>query len=224
MMTNLFSIFDPSTNIMSLSLNWLSTTFFIFFIPLNFWLTPNSIYTLYNLISKTLFKEFKILKNTTALNGNSLIFISLFFFIFFNNFLGLMPYIFTATTHMALTLTLSLTIWLSLMLFGWINNYTHMMAHLIPLGTPLILTWFMVIIETVSNLIRPLTLAIRLMTNMLTGHLLLTLMNSMNSKLSYTLVIMILITQILLLTLEMSVAIIQAYVFFILATLYSTEI
>jgi ATP synthase subunit 6 len=224
MITNLFSIFDPTTNFISISLNWIRIFFFIFFIPLNFWLIPNQIIIIYRLISKTLFKEFKILIKSNSLNGSSIIFISLFFFIFFNNFLGLSPYIFTTTAHITLTFTLRLRIWLTLIIFGWINNYFHIIAHLIPLGTPLILTWFIVIIETIRNIIRPLTLAIRLIANIITGHLLLTLLSSINREVRYSLIIIIIITQITLLILEISVAIIQAYVFFILSTLYATEI
>nr|YP_010586619.1 ATP synthase F0 subunit 6 [Triaenodes qinglingensis]UZZ44433.1 ATP synthase F0 subunit 6 [Triaenodes qinglingensis] len=224
MMTNLFTTFDPLTNIFNMPLNWLSIMIGLSIIPLNFWLIPNRINILFNKISLSLFKEFKMLMKLDNLNGNSIIFISLFFYIFYNNFLGLMPYIFTATSHMAFTFTLSLTIWLTLMIFGWLNNYTHMMAHLIPNGTPLILTWFMVLIETTSNLIRPGTLAIRLMANLMAGHLLLTLLSEMNNKVNMMLMMMVIFTQVMLLILEASVSIIQAYVFFILTTLYSTEI
>nr|UJG45401.1 ATP synthase F0 subunit 6 [Athripsodes cinereus] len=224
MMTNLFSIFDPSTNIFNLNLNWLSIFLMIFFINNNFWTIPTRFMTIINFINKSLYKEFKMLMNIYTFNGNILIFISLFYFILFNNLLGLMPYIFTATTHMILTLSLSMSIWLTLMTYGWLNNYLHMMAHMIPNGTPLLLTWFMVLIETTSNIIRPMTLAIRLMANMMAGHLLITLLSEINNKVSYFMMMIIISIQMLLLILEISVAFIQSYVFFILSTLYTTEI
>nr|QLY90088.1 ATP synthase F0 subunit 6 [Ylodes simulans] len=224
MMTNLFSSFDPLTNIFNLQINWLSVMIGLILIPMNFWLIPNRLNFLFHKASILLFKEFKMLMKLSNLNGNSIIFITLFFFLFYNNFMGLMPYIFTATSHMVFTFSFGLTIWLTLMIFGWLNNYIHMMAHLIPNGTPLILTWFMVLIETTSNMIRPGTLAIRLMANLMAGHLLLTLLSEMNNNANLILMITIISTQILLLILEMSVSIIQAYVFFILTTLYSTEI
>nr|YP_010585982.1 ATP synthase F0 subunit 6 [Adicella ragma]UZZ43718.1 ATP synthase F0 subunit 6 [Adicella ragma] len=224
MMTNLFSSFDPSTNFISMSFNWLSIFLGIFFPPLTFFFPQNRMKLVVLTINKTLFNEFKMLMSINSMNGNSIIFITLFTFIFYNNFLGLMPYIFTATSHMVFTFSFSLTIWLTLMFFGWVNNYFHMMAHLIPNGTPLILTWFMVIIETTSNIIRPGTLAVRLMANMTAGHLLLTLLSDINNKVNLIMVTFIILIQILLLLLEMSVAVIQAYVFFILSTLYTTEI
>nr|QLY90127.1 ATP synthase F0 subunit 6 [Athripsodes aterrimus] len=224
MMTNLFSIFDPSTNILNINFNWLSIILGILFLYNSFWIIPSRLMMIYKLIMKSLFNEFKMLMNIYTYNGNILIFITLFFYILYNNLLGLMPYIFTATTHMALTLSLSMSIWLTLMIFGWMNKYTHMMAHMIPNGTPIMLTWFMVLIETTSNIIRPMTLAIRLMANMMAGHLLITLLSELFNKVNYLIMTIIIFTQILLLILEISVAFIQSYVFFILSTLYTTEI
>lgn len=99
-----------------------------------------------------------------------------------------------------------------------------MLAHLVPLGTPPVLTPFMVFIETVSNVIRPGTLAVRLAANMIAGHLLLVLLGNQGPSLSSSLLRILLVTQILLLTLESAVAIIQSYVFAVLATLYSREV
>jgi F-type H+-transporting ATPase subunit a len=81
-----------------------------------------------------------------------------------------------------------------------------------------------VIIETIRNIIRPGTLAIRLSANIIAGHLLLTLLGNTGNSLSSILISFLIITQLLLLTLESAVAIIQAYVFTILRTLYSREI
>jgi F-type H+-transporting ATPase subunit a len=99
-----------------------------------------------------------------------------------------------------------------------------MLAHLVPLGTPPVLIPFMVLIETVSNVIRPGTLAVRLAANMIAGHLLLVLLGNQGPSLSSSLLRILLVTQILLLTLESAVAIIQSYVFAVLATLYSREV
>nr|AQP29138.1 ATP synthase F0 subunit 6 [Pericapritermes sp. TBRU1.8] len=149
---------------------------------------------------------------------------SLFLMILTNNFLGLFPYIFTSTSHLTLTLTLALPLWMSFMLFGWIKNTNHMFEHLVPQGTPTMLMPFMVIIETISNLIRPGTLAVRLTANMIAGHLLLTLLGNNGPSMSHTLLTVLITAQILLLILEAAVAIIQSYVFAILSTLYSSEV
>nr|YP_010947388.1 ATP synthase F0 subunit 6 [Prismosticta regalis]WGO62415.1 ATP synthase F0 subunit 6 [Prismosticta regalis] len=224
MMSNLFSIFDPSTNLFNLSINWLSTFLGIFFLPYSFWLIPNRHFFMWNFILNKLHTEFKTLLKNNYFNGSTLIFISLFSFVMFNNFLGLFPYIFTSTSHLTISLSLSLPLWLSFMMYGWINNYQHMFIHMIPQGTPSILMPFMVLIETISNIIRPGTLAVRLTANMIAGHLLMTLLSSTGSNLPSYLIIFLVIIQILLLILESAVAVIQSYVIAILSTLYSSEV
>nr|YP_009537900.1 ATP synthase F0 subunit 6 [Limenitis elwesi]AYN60630.1 ATP synthase subunit 6 [Limenitis elwesi]UBA16511.1 ATP synthase F0 subunit 6 [Euthalia kardama] len=223
MMNNLFSIFDPSTNF-NLSINWISTFIGFLFIPYSFWLIPNRHFILWNFISSKLHNEFKTLLGPNSFNGSTFIFISLFFFVLFNNFLGLFPYIFTSTSHLNISLSLSLTLWLSFMIYGWINNTQHMFIHMIPQGTPTILMPFMVLIETISNIIRPGTLAVRLTANMIAGHLLLTLLSKTGTNMPIYLIFILIIIQILLLILESAVAIIQSYVITILSTLYSSEV
>nr|QXJ80376.1 ATP synthase F0 subunit 6 [Homogryllacris parcibrevipenna] len=224
MMTNLFSVFDPSTNILNLSLNWLSTFLGILIIPTSFWLMPSRHHIIWNKIILTLHNEFKTLIGPSGHNGSTFIFISLFTLILFNNFLGLFPYVFTSTSHLTLTLTLALPLWLSFMIYGWINHTQHMFTHLVPQGTPPILMPFMVCIETISNIIRPGTLAVRLAANMIAGHLLLTLLGNTGPSLSTSLLTLLIIGQLALLTLEAAVAMIQSYVFAVLTTLYSSEV
>nr|UMR55032.1 ATP synthase F0 subunit 6 [Theretra japonica] len=224
MMSNLFTIFDPSTNLFNLPINWISTLLGLIFIPYSFWFIPNRHYMVWNFILNSLHNEFKNLLKNNYFNGSTFIFISLFSFILFNNFLGLFPYIFTSTSHLTLTLSMSLPLWLSFMLYGWINNYQHMFSHMIPQGTPTALMPFMVLIETISNIIRPGTLAIRLTANMIAGHLLMTLLSSTGTNLSYIFIMILILIQILLLILESAVAVIQSYVIAILSTLYSSEV
>nr|AID67381.1 ATP synthase F0 subunit 6 [Biston panterinaria]AID67393.1 ATP synthase F0 subunit 6 [Biston panterinaria]ANW36786.1 ATP synthase F0 subunit 6 [Biston panterinaria] len=224
MMSNLFSIFDPSTNLFNMSINWMSTLLGLIFIPYSFWLIPNRHYYFWNFILIKLHNEFKILLKNNYFQGSTFIFISLFSFILFNNFLGLFPYIFTSTSHLNLSLSISLPLWLSFMLYGWINNYQHMFSHMIPQGTPTVLMPFMVLIETISNIIRPGTLAVRLTANMIAGHLLMTLLSSTGSNMTYYMVMILIMIQMLLLILESAVAVIQSYVIAILSTLYSSEV
>nr|YP_010472675.1 ATP synthase F0 subunit 6 [Carea varipes]UVH65801.1 ATP synthase F0 subunit 6 [Carea varipes] len=224
MMSNLFSIFDPSTNLFNLSLNWLSTMLGILFIPYSFWLIPNRHYFFWNFILDKLHNEFKTLLKNNYFQGSTFIFISMFSFILFNNFLGLFPYIFTSTSHLTLSLSISLPLWLSFMIYGWINNSQHMFIHMIPQGTPTVLMPFMVLIETISNVIRPGTLAVRLTANMIAGHLLMTLLSGTGPNLPSYFIIILVIVQILLLILESAVAVIQSYVIAILSTLYSSEV
>nr|ASY98630.1 ATP synthase F0 subunit 6 [Iris polystictica] len=224
-MTNLFSVFDPSSNIMNLSINWLSTFIGLLLIPMYLWFIPSRWSILWNMIINKLHEEFKLLIGKKSINkGTTFMLISTFSIIFYNNFMGLFPYIFTSTSHMVMTLSLALPLWISFMLFGWINNTKHMFAHLVPQGTPGPLMPFMVCIETISNIIRPGTLAIRLAANMIAGHLLMTLLGNTGSMIMMYMLPVLIITQILLLTLESAVAIIQSYVFAVLSTLYSSEV
>nr|AZH81101.1 ATP synthase Fo subunit 6 [Caridina tupaia] len=223
MMTNLFSSFDPLSSVLNLSLNWTSTLLGLMFIPYAFWAMPSRWTVLWTSITKTLHQEFKILLGPTNAGG-TLLFVSLFSLIVFNNFLGLLPYVFTSTSHLAMTLALALPLWISFMVFGWINHTQHMFAHLVPLGTPGALMPFMVLIETVSNVIRPGTLAVRLAANMIAGHLLLTLLGNTGPSLSLSLLYILVFSQILLLLLESAVAIIQSYVFAVLSSLYASEV
>nr|YP_010884250.1 ATP synthase F0 subunit 6 [Epacromius tergestinus]WIW75320.1 ATP synthase F0 subunit 6 [Epacromius tergestinus] len=224
MMTNLFSTFDPSTNIFNLSLNWTSTFLGLLLIPSMFWLMPSRINILWNKMNLNLHNEFKTLLGPNTFNGSTFIFISIFIMMMFNNFMGLFPYIFTSTSHMTLTFTIALPMWMSFMLFGWINHTNHMFTHLVPQGTPTALMSFMVLIETISNIIRPGTLAVRLAANMIAGHLLLTLLGNTGPSLTMSFMLILITGQTVLLILESAVAVIQAYVFSILSTLYSSEV
>nr|ALF04105.1 ATP synthase F0 subunit 6 [Styloperla sp. YZD-2015] len=224
MMTNLFSVFDPSTSIMNLSLNWISTILGLMLIPSAYWFLPSRFNFFWNKILMTLHQEFKTLLGPTGHVGTTFIFISLFSLIVFNNFLGLFPYVFTSSSHLTLTLALALPLWLSFMIYGWINHTQHMFAHLVPQGTPAVLMPFMVCIETISNMIRPGTLAVRLAANMIAGHLLLTLLGNTGPSLTYSILSLLIVAQIALLVLESAVAIIQAYVFAVLTTLYASEV
>nr|VFU96084.1 ATP synthase 6 [Proasellus coiffaiti] len=222
MMTNLFSIFDPSSTL-GLSLNWCSTATGLILIPSSMYLFKSRVTTLWSSLIEYLNKEVSILLPLKSRHF-MIIFLALFMYIMFNNSLGLFPQIFTASSHLVFTMTLAFPIWLTYYLFGWFNKFKDMMAHLVPNGTPAILIPFMVIIETVSSLIRPLTLAVRLAANMIAGHLLIALLSNYASIFSTSMVITVVSGQVLLLVLEAAVAVIQAYVFMVLSVLYISEI
>nr|QVV96026.1 ATP synthase F0 subunit 6 [Pycanum ochraceum] len=221
MMTNLFSTFDPATSI-NLSMNWVSAILGLNLIPSAFWALPNR-FTLmvFNIFNK-LHEEFKLLMGVKS-KGMTLLSVTMFMFILINNMLGLLPYIFTSSSHLTFTMTMAIPMWLSIMMYGWFNQTSHMFAHLVPLGTPVMLMPFMVMIETISNLIRPGSLAVRLTANMIAGHLLMSLLG--NSSVNYSeFSSFIIIIQMLLMLFETAVAVIQAYVFSILSTLYASEV
>nr|ACH85684.1 ATP synthase subunit 6 [Nasonia longicornis]ACH85704.1 ATP synthase subunit 6 [Nasonia longicornis] len=222
MMMNLFSIFDPSTS-MNLSMNWISSIYIILFFPNLFWLIPSRWNYIYINMMKYLINEFFMLLNNKINVMNIIMFISLFMMIMLNNFMGLYPYIYTSTSQMSMSMTLSLSLWIMMMIFGWMINTNHMFIHLVPQGTSSMLMPFMVLIESISNIIRPLTLGVRLSANMIAGHLLMTLISSTGNKLNMMMLMIMLLIQSILIVLELSVSVIQAYVFSVLSLLYSTE-
>uniref|UniRef100_UPI0030FE1ECE ATP synthase subunit 6 n=1 Tax=Ixodes trianguliceps TaxID=347913 RepID=UPI0030FE1ECE len=221
MMMNLFSIFDPSTS-NYFSMNWISITATMIMIPSCYWVIPSR----YQILMKIMFsKIFEELMNNLSYNKHKfiLLFLSLFISIFLYNCLGLLPYIFTPTSHIIISMLMATPIWMSLMLKGWITSFNKMMTHLVPMGSPIFLTAFMVLIETISNIIRPITLSVRLSANMISGHLLIHLLTSIpfNTP-SFSFFVFPII--LMLMILETAVAMIQSYVFITLSSLYTNEI
>nr|YP_010827538.1 ATP synthase F0 subunit 6 [Sinocentrus brevicornis]WFD60957.1 ATP synthase F0 subunit 6 [Sinocentrus brevicornis] len=214
MMMNLFSTFDPCTGIMSM--NWISSMIMIVMMNYNYWINLNN----YSNILLKLMNFMKLELNLIMKKkGSQGLFLSMAIFIMINNMMGLLPYIFTASSHLIFSLSMALPMWLSFFIYGWLNKTQYMLMHLVPVGTPLYLMPFMVIIETISNLIRPGSLAVRLTANMIAGHLLMSLLGNNSS----IMLIVILVFN-LLLMFETAVSLIQSYVFMILMTLYSSEV
>nr|QDS78245.1 ATP synthase F0 subunit 6 [Atrobucca nibe] len=156
----------------------------------------------------------------------ALILTSLMIFLITLNILGLLPYTFTPTTQLSLNLALAFPLWLATVLIGLRNQPTAALGHLLPEGTPTPLIPILVIIETISLLIRPLALGVRLTANLTAGHLLMQLTSTaafvllpmMPTVAALTAVLLFLLT-----LLEVAVAMIQAYVFVLLLSLYLQE-
>nr|UGK73260.1 ATP synthase F0 subunit 6 [Roxasellana stellata] len=214
---NLFSVFDPATG--NLSLNWMSMLL-ILIIPTPYWYSNSKPLMIIVSISLNLMKE--VIMHIKK-KEPTIMMVSLFMFILMNNIMGLFPYVFTSSAHLVYSLTLALSLWISLMLFGWINKTNSMFTHLVPVGTPTPLMPFMVMIESISNLIRPGSLAVRLSANMIAGHLLMSLLGN-NLINNFALLMLMMWLFMGLIMFEMAVAFIQSYVFMTLSTLYSSEI
>merc|ERR1711997_857663 len=192
--------------------------------PQIYWLINSQISKSFINIIFFLKKELDAVFGEIIIPGTIFIFISIFFFIIFSNFIGLIPYIFTRTSHLSITIVLALPIWLGTIFYSIIFQYNNLLAHLVPLGTPSLLIPIIVVIETVRNIIRPLTLSIRLAANMVAGNLLLTLLGSQGPTLRIFNLILLIGGLFILLLLEVAVACIQSYVFTILSSLYLNEL
>ena len=151
---------------------------------------------------------------------------SLILFLITLNMLGLLPYTFTPTTQLSLTMALAVPLWLATVIIGIRNQPTHALGHLLPEGTPTLLIPILIIIETISLFIRPLALGVRLTANLTAGHLLIQLIATAAFVLLPLIPTVALLTAtllVLLTLLEVAVAIIQAYVFVLLLSLYLQE-
>jgi len=222
-MGSLFSVFDPSTGIGSIHINWFSILSIVM-VPSRYWLLSRKTVRVVNLIWLGLAAEIKLNRFKGVANSIPLILVRVFSLILCNNFLGLVPYVFTASSHPAFTRVLALSSWAGYIIYSTLINTSRFLAHLAPVGTPKVLIPFMVLIELVRSLIRPLTLAVRLAANMVAGHLLLVLTRAPIPSLGGVLLRLVFVGLSGLVLLELGVSFIQSYVFIRLSSLYVGEI
>nr|QXU59987.1 ATP synthase F0 subunit 6 [Coturnix japonica] len=174
-----------------------------------------------NLITKQLMTPLNKTGHKWALLLTSLILLLLSI-----NLMGLLPYTFTPTTQLSMNMALAFPLWLATLLIGLRNQPSASLAHLLPEGTPTPLIPILIMIETTSLLIRPLALGVRLTANLTAGHLLIQLISTATIALLPTMPSISTLTALILLLLtilEVAVAMIQAYVFVLLLSLYLQE-
>nr|AAQ01440.1 ATPase subunit 6 [Myiarchus stolidus]AAQ01444.1 ATPase subunit 6 [Myiarchus sagrae] len=192
--------------------------------PNNRWIT-NRISTLQLWFFHLITKQLMIPLNKKG-HKWALILLSLMILLLTINLLGLLPYTFTPTTQLSMNLALAFPLWLATLLTGLRNQPSIALGHLLPEGTPTPLIPALILIETTSLLIRPLALGVRLTANLTAGHLLIQLISTATIVLLPIMpTVSLLTTTILLLLtiLEVAVAMIQAYVFVLLLSLYLQE-
>nr|WAB69935.1 ATP synthase F0 subunit 6 [Osteocephalus oophagus] len=225
MTLNLFSQF-ASPSLLGLPLIFVAmiVPWLLFPTPCSRWVT-NRLVTFQTWFVKTFTKQI-----FTSLNSPghkwALILASLMIFLLGMNLLGLLPYTFTPTTQLSLNLGLAIPLWLATVAIGFRNQPTASLGHFLPEGTPTPLIPILIIIETISLFIRPVALGVRLTANLTAGHLLIHLISSAAMTLLFSAPIvsaLTFITLLLLTILEIAVAMIQAYVFVLLLSLYLQE-
>nr|YP_009550267.1 ATP synthase F0 subunit 6 [Nycticebus coucang insularis]QAA10666.1 ATP synthase F0 subunit 6 [Nycticebus coucang insularis] len=167
-------------------------------------------------------KQLMVTHNTKGRTW-SLMLISLIIFIGSTNLLGLLPHTFTPTTQLSMNLAMAIPLWAATVITGFRHKTKASLAHFLPQGTPPLLIPMLVLIETISLLIQPMALAVRLTANITAGHLLMHLIGGATlaiSSISSVAASITFIILILLSILEFAVALIQAYVFTLLVSLY----
>jgi F-type H+-transporting ATPase subunit a len=144
---------------------------------------------------------------------------TLFMFILFGNFLGMIPYSFTFTSHIIVTFAMAAVVFVGVTVIGIARHGLHFLSLFVPEGVPLWLLPLLVPIEMISYFIRPFTLSIRLFANMVAGHAMLAIFAGFVVSLGIFGVLPLAVTSALIL-LELLVAGLQAYVFAVLTCLY----
>jgi F-type H+-transporting ATPase subunit a len=145
------------------------------------------------------------------------------------NIVGIVPYTFTPTAHIIVGLGMSVSILIGVTLLGIENYGSNYLAMMMPGGSPLVLALFLVAIEFISQLAKGVSLGVRLAANITAGHLLFAILSGFTFTMItaggiltvlsiFPMLIVVFIT-----VLEMAVALIQAYVFSILTSIYIND-
>lgn len=145
---------------------------------------------------------------------------TLFVVVLMGNMLGMIPYSFTYTSHIAVTMGLALFIFLFVTILGIFKHGLHFFSLFCPAGVPVLLMPLIIPIEILSYLIRPVTLSVRLFANMMAGHLMLKVFAGFSVAMGVGLGLMPMVFNVALIGFEFLIAFLQAYVFTILSCIY----
>lgn len=224
----IFFGFDLSITLFSISLSFISFFFFVgfFFGLANPLLIPNRLQFFFET-----FYEFVyfVQKSQTGSKGMGFfpLFFSIFSFIFFSNFFGLIPYSFTPTAQLFIPLFLSFTCNLSFIIISFYRHGKSFFKFFIPTGVSIFLVPLITVIEISTYLLRTFSLALRLFANMIAGHTLLFIcVGSLSASFSLGSSILFITSLALILAiycLEILIAFLQAYVFLVLLSVYLAD-
>nr|YP_004935048.1 ATP synthase F0 subunit 6 [Siphonaria gigas]AEQ93912.1 ATP synthase subunit 6 [Siphonaria gigas] len=216
MTTDLFSSLDSSVGMMP-TLIWLTPIMFsVSFMFSDTWcISPNKIMGLI-ISTNSETRQTKVLSLPWFLFG-------LMFFLLNMNLTGLTPFVYGTTSAMWVANSLALTLWGSLIISGWIHAPKKSAAHLAPAGAPAGLIPLLVLIETISLLIRPITLTVRLVANISAGHIVMSLIANCLVSSSISTTIPVFLVDVGYNMFEVFVCFIQAYIFSLLIKLYAEE-
>lgn len=228
MIPDIFSTFDPhiSRTLLPIKSVFLLLTPMLIAIILASLFTSNSrllaifmstIDVIYSQLARTL---------SSSLKGITFIVSSTFILIISLNLIGLVPYCFSLSSHLIITLSLGLPLWLRLIISRLIFKPKATTAHFLPDGAPDWLNPFLILIESSSALVRPLTLSFRLAANITAGHIVLSLLGIYISAALFTSTLsrfILLLTSSFYILFEIAICIIQAYIFCLLVSLYRDD-
>ena len=148
---------------------------------------------------------------------------TLFMFVLFCNMVGMLPYSFTVTSHIIVTLMLATVVFVGVTIIGFIKHGIKYLELFVPKGVPIILLPLIIVIEIISYLSRPVSLSVRLFANMMAGHTMLKVFGGFVISLGLLGGWLPLGFSVALIGLEILVAFLQAYVFAILTCIYLND-
>nr|YP_010448471.1 ATP synthase F0 subunit 6 [Codonobdella sp. B45A]QWT29633.1 ATP synthase F0 subunit 6 [Codonobdella sp. IK-2021]UTS56342.1 ATP synthase F0 subunit 6 [Codonobdella sp. B45A] len=189
------------------------------------WMKKNKVQTMFLSPKSLILKQL----NSTMLpnmGGIMSLVSTLFITIIMINILGLIPMTFSITSHLIMTVLIGLPMWMMIVSSSAMNNKKEFVGKLLPDGAPMWLNPFLVLIETVSISVRPITLSVRLAANMSAGHIVLSLIgiyvsSALNLSIMSTMLLMSIYIGYMLF--EVAICMIQAYIFCLLISLYSDD-
>lgn len=211
---------------------------FLFFLFVNFLIDLRNIMFLTQSFVQIIFEElYMFVLSVVKQNIGTLgiiyfpVVFNVFYFIYFINIGGLIGYNFQLTSHIFVTFCISISLFIGVIIIGIYNLKKKFLNQFIPKDAPAALFPLLVVIETISYIIRPFTLGIRLFANIFSGHVLLFVIISfviviIEKKLILLKLIFLILPVALLffiMTLELLIMFLQAYVFIILFCVYLND-
>nr|QBC73175.1 ATP synthase subunit 6 [Cocculina subcompressa] len=228
MLVDIFSSFDDHNSVFLGSLFfllWLGGFSSLFLVSLSYWISSNRWMALFAML-KSIVNSLVSVSTGVKLVHFKLVISTLFVFILFINLCGLIPYMFGNSSHLAVTLVLSIPLWLSMVGSSFFRGMRVTLGNFLPSGSPVALSPFLILVETISVVIRPFILALRLAANMTAGHIVLSLIGGFFASsmvLGSSSMYVLGSVEIFYHMFEFGVGCIQAYIFILLVVLYSND-
>ena len=224
---DIFSSFDPMLNRLGGHIFFWVWSFIPVFIFFSFFWNAHRPYFLVRLISLIFIKGQRNRTTMRWLPMRHVFLARLFFILLCLNLAGLVPYVFRTTSHLVLTLRFGFPFWLGLIFSGLVWAPSSFLARLLPGGAPDWLNPFLVIVEIIRILVRPFTLSFRLAANIRAGHIVMILLRFYASlcfqSSIFSGVRMLIVILWGYIIFEIGIALIQAYIFCLLLSLYAND-
>ena len=147
---------------------------------------------------------------------------SIFFFVLFGNLLGMIPYMFTFTSHIIVTFTLAMIVFLFVTILGIVLHGFHFFSLFMPKGVSIFLAPILIPVEMISYMSRPISLSVRLFANMMAGHTMMKVFAGFVAMLGI-LGIAPIAVNVILTGFEVVISMLQAYIFTVLTCVYLND-